>query len=232
MDYTSTDTSRRLTTPASTSQRSTDEARARALLQGAFAQQYTFPRRFSGFRADIVVQNNDRKCSGKIIAHASHNIDVLLDDADMQRLVRREIQSFLLWHQYLPVNQRIGPYPLVLDNTPHPLGVCITLHGERLETHYRVQNDSITERYRGTAPESTTTQILDHHQVPDGRLLPRYSITFFCKQGSGRLVQSEARIDEHIDIQGVWLPTLRQVSIVASGTMTAYSIRLNCHWLM
>ncbi|NOK59180.1 MAG: hypothetical protein GFH27_549283n359 [Chloroflexi bacterium AL-W] len=232
MDYTSTEIAHQLTTPASITQQSTAEARARALLQGAFAQQYTFPQRFSGFRADVVVQNNDRQCSGHIVANTSRNIEVVLDDKAIQQLVRREIQSFIIWHQYIPVAERIGTYPLILDRSPHPLGVCIKLHGERLETHYRVRDDSITERYRGTAPESTTIQILEHHHIPDGRVLPRYSITFFCKQGSGRLVQSEARIDQHIDICGIWLPMFRQVSTAASGNMMVYSMHLHSHWLM
>lgn len=209
-----------------------DDPRARALLEGAVAQSYKLPLGFPGFRADLAVQIDERQWHGHLVGYTPRHVAISLPDADARMWAERELQSILGHRWPAPFAERDGRYVLTLGDTRHPLGARIDLHGDPLQSHYRVRDDRITLVQRTMGDQCFTIHVLDVQRLPDGRHLPKHFTVVFREKESGHLVRSDAYTDRYVLGDNCWLPALRCIQVADAHGLRTYVMELSNHRLL
>jgi hypothetical protein len=209
-----------------------DDPQARALLEAAAAQNYKLPLGFAGFQADLMVQIDEQTSHGRVTGYTPRHITVTLPDTAAHAWAERELQSILGHRWPTPFAERDGRYTLTLDTTYHPLGVRINLHGDPLQSYYRVCDDRITQVYRVMGDQKFTISILDVHILPDGRHLSKHFTVVFQDQAGGSIARSAAYTDRYVAVSNCWLPALRRVIVTDAHEAHTYVLELSNHRLM
>lgn len=209
-----------------------DDPQARALLEAAVAQSYKLPFGFPGFQADLAVQMNDQIWHGRVTGYTPRHLTITLPDAEARTWAECEMQSILGHRWPSAFAERDGRYILALDPTEHPLGVKIILHGDPLQSHYRVHDDRITQVHRVMGDQNFTIHILDVQHIADGRHLPKHFTVVFREESSNRLIRSDAYTDRYAYVDNCWLPALRRVITTDAHGMHTYVMELSNHRLL
>ncbi len=209
-----------------------DDPQARALLQGASAQSYKLPRGFTGFTARVVAQMEDQQSQGDVTIYTPRHVQVRLLDSTTQLWVERELQSMIGHRWPTPFEERDGRYVLTMDTTPHPLGTRIDLHGDPLQSYYRVHDRHITQVYRVIGEQCFTIQIIATHSLPDGRYVPTHFTVVFRDHRTQRIISSSTYSDQYTSVGNCWLPRSRRVLSNDSDGNHAYELHLSNHRLL
>lgn len=209
-----------------------DDPQARALLQGASTQSYKLPRGFTGFTARVVAQLDDQQSQGDTIIYTPRHVQVRLLDSTARLWVERELQSMIGHRWPTPFEERDGRYVLTMDTTPHPLGTRIDLHGDPLQSSYRVRDGHITQVYRVMGEQCFIIQIIATHSLPDGRYVPTHFTVVFRDYTTQRIVSSSTYSDQYIAVGNCWLPRWRRVLSNDSDGNHVYELHLSDHRLL
>jgi hypothetical protein len=179
-----------------------------------------------------MVQIDDQTWYGRVTGYTPRHITVTLPDTAAHAWAERELQSILGHRWPTPFAERDGRYTLTLDTTYHPLGVRINLHGDPLQSYYRVCDDRITQVYRVMGDQKFTISILDVHILPDGRHLSKHFTVVFQDQAGGSIARSAAYTDRYVAVSNCWLPALRRVIVTDAHEAHTYVLELSNHRLM
>ncbi len=209
-----------------------DDPQARALLQGASARSYKLPRGFTGFTARVVAQLDDLQSQGDTTIYTPHHVQVRLLDSTAQLWAERELQSMIGHRWPTPFEERDGRYVLTMDPSPHPLGTRIDLHGDPLQSYYRVRDGHITQVYRVMGEQCFTIQIIATHSLPDERYVPTHFTVVFRDHTTQRIVSSSTYSDQYRNVGNCYLPRSRRVLSHDSDGTHAYELHLSDHRLL
>ncbi len=195
-----------------------DDAQARALLQAATERSYKLPRGFAGFHAHTTVQYGAQVFTGKIHVQSPQQITIQVDDpaehpatTATSMWLHGELRSMVGHRWPIPFEQRDGRYMLTQDTTPHLLGTRIDLHGDPLQSYYRVRGEQIMLVQRTMDLQSFTITMLAHSILPNGHSLPAHYVVVFRDATSQRIIRTDAYTDRFTQVEGCWLPHERQV---------------------
>src|SRR6476661_711143 len=121
-----------------------DDPRARAILRQAFEKTARWQPDFKGFTADLTVNVNGREVKGAVTVKGPGEVTVTLSDPDLQKWAEEQIGMIAVHRGPRSFDQSDGQYSLTVDeDTNHPLGPRLTIHGGQMETFYRVKGDRI-----------------------------------------------------------------------------------------
>jgi Protein of unknown function (DUF3386) len=195
---------------ATSAVRESDQA-ADALLRQVHARAYRYPEAFSGFRAELAWQLDERAGEGHVIARPGPEIELVLDAADPDReWVEKELRSIVAHRQASTYESRDGHAKRVEDDSSHPLGQLVAL-GDEYDSSYRISGEELSAVTRTLHGRRFTIVVHERAAMPDGSGLPTAFTVFYWNAESGALAATEAYRDTAVDIGGTFLPQSRTI---------------------
>lgn len=202
--------------------RESDQA-ADALLRQVHARAYRYPETFSGFRAEIGWQIDERAGEGQVTARQGPEIELVLDADDPDReWVEKELRSIVAHRQASTYESRDGRHAKRIgEDSSHPLGQLVEL-GDEYDSSYRVSGEELSAVTRTLGGRRFTIVVHERAAMPDGSGLPTAFTVFYWNAETGSLAATEAYRDTATDVGGVFLPQSRTI---ARGDDDGLSVR-------
>lgn len=192
-----------------------DDPKARALLQRAAEKTYRWPKDFKGFSADLVIEQADNVSKGRVEMRSAREVKVEVDDEALGKWAEGQIGMMAIHRMPRPFEESDGRYSLTLAAPDHhPSGQRIDIHGDGMNSHYRVSDDRITQINRRMERIAFTINVEDSLTTEDGRYLTtRYTVYYFSPT-ENRLVNVDSFMDTHARVDGAYLPGMRRIHFV------------------
>jgi hypothetical protein len=198
---------------------------------------YKWPATFAGYRAVLTVQEEERLWHGEATVQPPQAVVVQLDsDESVRAWVHESLSTQAMHLADIPFAQGDGRYVLTFDPQEtgtgrHPRGVRVLLHGGRLASWYRIQEQRYSQIGR-TAPDGTRriNTIERYEAAADGRLYTTHYILAHFPAHGASLVGLASYVNEFVEHQpGLLLPSRRTIWQVEGGRTRARVIALSAH---
>ena len=209
-----------------------DDPKAREVLRKANGKTYRWPKGFKGFSADLVLEQAGKVSKGNIELKSARDLKISLDDESLQKWAEGQIGMMAVHRSDRPFDEGDGRHSLTFGKDDHhPFGQLINLHGDGMNSHYRVKNDRITQINRSMERIRFTINVDDSLTTSDGRFLTtRYTVYYFSP-ADNRLVNVESYMDHHAIVDGLYLPGTRKMSTVEDQQVITRSLSFTNHKL-
>lgn len=186
---------------------------AHVALREAHDAGYRFPEDFAGFSAKITAVIDGHSASGRMTIRSPRELELEIDlDEEEQSWLRREIVSIAGHRWHLPYEEADGRHTLSFDDDPgHALGRRVTVHDDRFDSWYRVDENGISQVNRGMGTTRFSIQIQERTAAADGRLLPAHFTVLLWDLEQERMTGSNIYRDRFVDVDGIQLPAERRV---------------------
>ena len=204
---------------------------ADALVRTAHGRVYRYPDTFDGFEARLTWHTDRASGEGAIAARRGPEVEVSADSGEELGWVERELRSIVGHRQFVEYEAGDGQHEKVLGSSAHMLGQVVEL-GDTMDSSYRVAGGEISTVTRTMGGQRFTIVIHDRRAFEDGRTLPTSFSVFFWDAVSGALTATEAYRDEVVDVEGVFLPSLRRVVRGDGDGLSVRELALSDHTLL
>lgn len=207
-----------------------DDPDARALVRDAHEHMYKWPLDFPGYEAALTVNEEGRVWKGmvRLVPRKETIVDLSEAGEVLTEWVRERLWTQGMHLAWMPFEQGDGKYVLSFapddkSDRSHPRGRKVLLTGGRLESWYRIKEHRYMQIGRLTPmTERRVNTIERYDSAPDGRLYAsHYVMTYFTGM--------ESYVNDFLDVDGVWLPCRRSVSIGHQGGVVTRVIDLSHH---
>jgi hypothetical protein len=174
-----------------------DDPQARELLRRAYEKTSRWGKDFPGFRAELIVNDRGKRVSGSVAVKSPREVEVLLPDEGLQKWGQVQIAMMAIHRSSRPFEEADGQYTLTLaEEDDHPLGRLLCIHGDGMNSRYRVRDDRITQINRSMERIKFTINVEESLTTQDGKYLTtRYTVFYFSPQDN-RLLQAESYTDQ------------------------------------
>jgi len=209
-----------------------DDPAARELLRRAFEKTARWPADFKWFSADLKVNVDGKELKGSVLIKSAQDASVSLADAEIQKWAAGTIAMIAVHRGPRTFDQSDGKHVLTLEKgAPHPLGQTVYIH-DNLQSHYRINDDRITQINRTMGPMKFTINVEDSAVTPDNKYLTaRYTVYYFSPQ-DGTLTNVESVTDTHLRLGQADLPALRRVISAENGKVSVKTLAFSNHRLL
>lgn len=197
-----------------------DEVNARDVLRRAFESTYRWSPEFKGFAARLSVWEAGKRTDGDVRVELPDVVTVSLSDDETRKWAEGQIGMMAVHRGHRAFDQADGRHTLTLgEDDGHPLGRLLLLHGDGMNSRYRVLADQIRQINRSMGPVRFTINVEDSAATTDGRrLTTRYTVYYFNPQ-DGAIKQVDSITDVHAVVNGVYLPGTRRVIGAENGAV-------------
>jgi Protein of unknown function (DUF3386) len=114
----------------------------------------------------------------------------------------------------------------------HPLGRLINIHGDGMNSRYRVRDERICQIQRAMERVKFTINIEDSMTTRDGTVLTTRFTVYYFSPSTGQLTQVESFADDYTEVRGVVLPNARRVTFADNGEARVREVLLSEHALL
>jgi hypothetical protein len=209
-----------------------DDPQARELLQGAFERTSRWTANFAGFSAALMVNDNGVEHRGTVQVTMPRSVEVTLTEASLQQWAQQQLTMLAGHRAYRAFDQSDGKYTLTLGpDEAHPLGRLIAIHGDGMNSRYRVKDDRICQIQRAMERVKFMINIEDSMSTGDGKVLTTRFTVYYFSPTTGQLTQVESFADDYIEVRGVALPKTRRVTFADNGEARVRELILSDHVL-
>jgi hypothetical protein len=210
-----------------------DQPEARALLQGAFDKTYRWPKGFGGFRADFTCAQAGLTVSGRAEVKSPREVSVDCGDEAVREWVQGQVSMMAVHRGPRTFEESDGKYVLTLEpEDGHPMGRLLRIHGDGMNSRYRIQNQRITQINRGMERMKFTINVEDSLATQDGRFLTTRYVVYYFSPADGKLANAESFADRHAVVNGIYLPGVRRMTSVEEGELITRELRFEQHALL
>jgi len=210
-----------------------DDPTARTLLFQAFERTARWPKDFPGFSAVLLGHDEGTIYRGTVKVLPPRSVEVSLPDPAMQQWAQEQIASLVGHRVFRTFDQADGKYGLTLGPADaHPLGQLIYIHGDGMNSRYRVRDERIWQIQRTLPRVKFTITIADTTTTQGDKVLTTHFTVYFFAPDSGRLTQVESFADDYTEVAGVALPRSRQVAFAEDGDVRLRRLILDKHTLL
>lgn len=210
-----------------------DDSKARDLLRGAFESTYRWKPEFKGFRAKVAVREAGKRAEGDVLVELPETVKVSLSDGDTQKWAEGQIGMMAVHRGHRTFEQSDGRHTLGLgEDDGHPLGRLLLIHGDGMNSRYRVLGKHIRQINRSMGPVRFTINVEDALTTTDGRhLTTRYTVYYFNPQDNS-IKQVDSISDDHAVVNGVYVPGTRRVISTENGEVRVRVMEFREHQLV
>lgn len=210
-----------------------DDPNARALLRKAFDKTARWQPDFKGFTADLRANVNGQEYRGSVTVKGPKDVTVTLPDPEVQKWAENQIGMIAVHRGPRSFDESDGKYALTLgDDAIHPLGPSLRIHGDGMQSSYRIKDDRITQINRRMPYVGFTINVEDSAQTADHKYLTtRYTVYYFSPK-DGSLTNVESFSDTHTRVGASDLPATRRIIGYENGTVTVKSLAFDNHKML
>jgi Protein of unknown function (DUF3386) len=195
-----------------------DDPKARELLHRAFDRTARWRADFVGFAAALIANDNGVEHGGTVKVTMPRTVDVTLAEADLQQWAQQQLAMMAAHRAYRSFDQADGKYALTLGpEEAHPLGRLIYIHGDGMNSRYRVREERIRQIQRSMERVKFTINIEDTITTRDDKVLTTRFTVYYFAPSSEQLTQVESFADDYTEVGGVVLPSARRVTCADDG---------------
>jgi Protein of unknown function (DUF3386) len=210
-----------------------DDPNARELLHRAFERTARWRADFSGFTAALTANDNGVEQRGTVKVTMPRTVEVTIADADLQQWAQQQLAMLAAHRAYRTFDQADGKYVLTLGpEEMHPLGRLINIHGDGMNSRYRVRDERICQIQRAMERVKFTINVEDSMTTHDGTVLTTRFTVYYFSPSTGQLTQVESFADDYTEVRGVVLPKARRVTFADNGEARVRELRLSAHALL
>jgi hypothetical protein len=210
-----------------------DDPSARELLHRAFDRTARWRADFTGFTAALMVNDNGVEHRGTVKVMMPRTVEVTMADADIQQWAQQQLAMMAAHRAYRAFDQADGKYILTLGSEDmHPLGRLINIHGDGMNSRYRVRDERICQIQRAMERVKFTINIEDTMTARDGTVLTTRFTVYYFAPSTGQLTQVESFADDYTEVRGVVLPKARRVTFADTGEARVREVLLSEHALL
>jgi len=210
-----------------------DDPAARDLLRKAFEKTSRWPQGFKGFTADLICEEENRVSEGRVTVKSAREVTVEIGDGELKKWAEGQISMMAVHRGPRSFEESDGKNSLTLgEEDHHPLGCLLILHGDGMNSRYRIKDDRITQINRSMERAKFTINVEDSLTTADGKALTTRYAVFYFSPADGTLRQVETYSDSHAVVNGIYLPGVRRVSFNENGAVTTRLLRFEHHRLM
>jgi hypothetical protein len=210
-----------------------DDPNARELLHRAFDRTARWRADFVGFTATLLVNDNGSESRGAVKVAMPRTVEVTAPEAAIQQWAQQQLAMMTGHRAYRSFDQADGKYTLTLGpEEAHPLGRLIVIHGDGMNSRYRVRDERICQIQRSMERVKFTINIDDSMTTGDGQVLTTRFTVYYFSPSTGQLTQVESFVDDYAEVQGVVLPRVRRVTFAEQGEAKVRELILSDHVLL
>src|SRR5687768_12361072 len=126
-----------------------DDPEARELLHRAFERTSRWRADFAGFQANLLVNDDGVENRGPVTVTMPRSIEVTLPETNLQQWAQQQLAMMAGHRAYRSFDQADGKYVLTLGPAEaHPLGRLVFIHGDGMNSRYRVRDERICQIQR------------------------------------------------------------------------------------
>ncbi len=204
-----------------------------ALLQDAFERTSRWGKDFPGFTANICCNDNGKQTQGSVKIKSSKEVEVTLESPSPEDSLLKWAQSQLAMmaaHRgHRSFEAADGRYALTLGaEDHHPLGRQVLIHGDGMNSRYRVANSRIQQISRTMGPMRFTINIQDTMTTSDGKFLTTQYVVFYFTP-EGKIDTVESFTDQPFELKGTYLPGSRRIISEDQGEATVRVLTFSDH---
>jgi uncharacterized protein DUF3386 len=209
-----------------------DDPQARDLLCRAFERTARWSPTFRGFTARLLVHDNGVEHRGTVQVTMPRAVEVSLAESELQQWTQQQVAMMAGHRAYRAFDQADGKYALTLGpEESHPLGRLVYIHGDGMNSRYRVKDERICQIQRAMERVQFTINIDDTMTTRDGQVLTTRFTVYYFAPGTGQLTQVENFADAYTEVQAVMLPKARRVTFADKGEARVRELILSDHVL-
>lgn len=218
--------------PTATDNAVADDPQARALLQRAFENTARWQPDFRGFSADLTVNTDGRQVTGTVVVKGPREVAVQLPDEALQKWAQEQIGMIAVHRAPRKFEESDGKHRLTLGtDTDHPLGQRLDLHGDGMQSFYRIKDGRITQINRKMPQVAFTINVEESSLTQDQKhLTTRYTVYYFAPQ-DGKLRNVESFTDTHVRVGTSDLPATRRIISCENGAVLVRTLTFQNHTL-
>ena len=221
------------TPPINTDHAVTDDPQARALLQQAFEGTARWQSDFRGFSADLTVNTNGHQVTGTVVVKGPRDVTVQLPDEAIQKWAQEQIGMIAVHRAPRKFEESDGKHRLTLEaGSDHPLGQRLNLHGDGMQSFYRIKDNRIIQINRKMPHVAFTINVEESSQTQDQKhLTTKYTVYYFAPQ-DGTLRNVESFTDTHVRVGTSDLPATRRIISYENGEVMVRTMTFRNHKLL
>lgn len=210
-----------------------DDPKARAILRQAFEKTARWQADFKGFTADLTVNVNGKEAKGTVSVKGPREVTVTLSDPDGQKWAEGQIGMMAVHRGPRSFEESDGKHALTMGNdTDHPLGPRLNIHGDGMHSFYRIKGDRITQINRKMPNMAFTINVEDSAVTQDGKYLTtRYTVYYYSPQ-DGKLTNVDSFTDTHTRVASSDLPANRRIITYENGEVVVKSLTFDHHKML
>jgi len=207
-----------------------DDPEARELLHRAFDRTSRWRADFAGFTAALMVNDNGLEHRGTVQVTMPRSIDVTVAEPDLQQWAQQQLAMMAGHRGYRAFDQSDGKYMLTLGpEEAHPLGRLVYIHGDGMNSRYRVRDERICQIQRSMERVKFTINIEDTMTTRDDKVLTTRFTVYYFAPSTGQLTQVESFADDYCEVGGIVLPKARRVTFADNGEARVREVILSEH---
>jgi len=210
-----------------------NDPKAQDLLRGAFERTARWQSDFQGFQADLRINVNGTETKGTVTVKGPRDVSVQIQDEELQKWAQNQIGMIAVHRGPRSFEESDGKYALTLGNDQsHPLGQRINIHGDGMESWYRIKDNQITQINRKMPHMAFTINVEESALTQDNKsLTTRYTVYYFSPK-DGTLQNVDSFTDTHTRISSSDLPATRRIISYENGAVVARTLVFENHKML
>jgi hypothetical protein len=191
------------------------------LLKSTRDTRYYFVNNFSGFTADVIVNDNGKIAEGVVNYDVGGGADLQFKgEHDAKKpWVLQTVLNLIGHRRGGDFSKGDGRHPITFaedDNSPAGRRVLLN---DGMKSSYRINinNGRVTEVDRTAGSDHFKISIVEELPAGEGRFLPRHFTVTYFDAATGAVKRTETFTDEYKQIGGVWFPASRRVLVAQDG---------------
>jgi hypothetical protein len=192
------------------------------LLRRAHEAGYRFPSNFAGFSATLRTSAGD---AGVVTVSGRTALELTIDGApsDEAGWARDELASIVSHRWASGYDDGDGRW------TKHTDGETVTILDDPFDSAYRLRDNHISEVHRTVGASRFVISVSERVRTADGRYLPVHFTVFHWSTETGRLTRADHFTDAFVLVDGVYLPSRRQVVSATDEGLKTRVLELSEH---
>jgi len=204
---------------------------AKALLRQAFEKTARWPEGFRGFSADLVCQDNGVTYKGSVQIPLPGDATVRLEGApeNIQKWAQNQVSMMAGHRAFRTFEMSDGRYAITFGKEDeHPLGRQILIHGDGMNSRYRIKDDRIQQIDRATERMKFTINIQETMETVDHLFLStQYVVYYFSPQG--QVTGVDSLTDHPVRVGDIDLPCHRRAILAEQGEVIVRLLQFKNH---